>query len=508
MSCATGAAGEAPRYLLALDQGTTSSRAILFGADGRPRGAAQKEFPQQYPQPGWVEHDPLDLWSSQLSVVAEVLGRTGVKPSQLAAIGITNQRETTLIWDRATLQPIHNAIVWQDRRTAQAVERLRADGAEELVRNRTGLLLDPYFSATKIAWLLDNVPGARKRAEAGELAFGTVDSWLTAQLTAGREHVTDLTNASRTQLLNIHTGDWDEDLLALFGVPRELLPEVVPSSGVIVEASYEPLIGVPLAGLAGDQQAATFGQACFAPGQAKSTYGTGCFLMMNTGANAERSVSRLLTTPLWQLGAAAPEYGLEGSIFMAGAVVQWLRDGLGVIREAADVERLALSVSSSDDVMFVPAMTGLGAPHWDPYARGTILGISRGTTAAHIARAALEGIALQVADVVEAMERDSNVPLAELRVDGGAASNDLLMQLQADLLGVTVVRPEVTETTALGAAYLAGLAVGVWPDQATIGEMWREERRFEPTLGDAEREAVRARWRKAIERAAGWSDPT
>lgn len=496
----------ARRYVLALDQGTTSSRAILFGADGRPRGEAHREFTQHYPQPGWVEHDPLDLWSSQLGVAAEVLGRAGVKPSQLAAIGIANQRETTLIWDRATLQPIHNAIVWQDRRTSPAVERLRADGAEELVRSRTGLLLDPYFSATKIAWLLDNVPGARRRAEAGELAFGTVDSWLTAQLTSGQKHVTDLTNAARTMLLNIHTSSWDEQLLELFAVPRELLPEVVPSSGVIAEVSYEPLTGVPLAGLAGDQQAATFGQACLVPGQAKSTYGTGCFLMLNTGGEALLSASRLLTTPLWQLGDAPPQYALEGSIFMAGAVVQWLRDGLGIIREAAEVERLALSVSDSGGVTFVPAMTGLGAPHWDPYARGTILGITRGTTAAHIARAALEGIALQVADVVEAMENDSNVPLAELRVDGGAARNDLLMQLQADLLGVSVVRPEVTETTALGAAYLAGLAVGVWPDQATIGELWREEHRFEPKLPAVERQALRMTWRRAVERSTGWAE--
>jgi len=490
-------------YVLALDQGTTSSRAILFGAGGRPMASAQKEFTQHYPQPGWVEHDPLDLWSSQVGVAAEALSRAGVSPDKVAAVGITNQRETTVIWDRKTLEPIANAIVWQDRRTAPEIERLRATGVEGLVRARTGLLLDPYFSATKVAWLLDNVEGARLRAERGELAFGTVDSWLTAQLTGGR-HVVDVTNASRTLLFDIHEARWDDELLELFRVPRALLPEVVATSGHVADIEHAPLLGVPLAALAGDQQAATFGQACFEPGQAKNTYGTGCFLMLNSGTEAAESPARLLTTALWQLQGRPLEYALEGSIFMAGAVVQWLRDGLGIIRTAADVEKLAASVPDSGGVTFVPAMTGLGAPHWDPYARGTVLGITRGTTAAHIARAALEGIALQVADVVDAMASDSGVPLSELRVDGGASRNDLLMQLQADLLGVTVVRPEITETTALGAAYLAGLAVGFWPDRATIGAMWREERRFEPRLSASELGALRGRWAAAVERAAGW----
>ncbi len=491
-------------YVLALDQGTTSSRALLFDADGAVVGGAQKEFEQHYPRPGWVEHDPLDLWSSQVGVAAEVLGRTGVAARDLAAVGITNQRETTLLWDRRTLEPVANAIVWQDRRTAPEIERLRAAGAEDLVRERTGLLLDPYFSATKIGWLLDNVAGARQRAERGELAFGTVDAWLTARLTGGM-HVTDVTNASRTLVFDIHSRRWDDELLELFRIPRELLPDVVPTSGVVAQISHGPLAGVPLAALVGDQQAATFGQACYAPGQAKNTYGTGCFLILNGGGSAVPSPSRLLTTILWQLGDGEVVYGLEGSIFMAGAVVQWLRDGLGIIRTAAEVERLALSVPDSGGVTFVPAMTGLGAPHWDPHARGTVLGITRGTTSAHLARAALEGIALQVADVVEAMERDSGVPLAELRVDGGAARNDLLMQLQADLLGVTVVRPAVTETTALGAAYLAGLAVGVWPDQATIGGLWREDRRFEPRMPERERRVLRERWGEALRRAGGWA---
>ena len=489
-------------YVMALDQGTTSSRAILFGQDGQAVASAHKEFEQHYPQPGWVEHDPLDLWSSQMGVAAEALSRAGVKAERVAAVGVTNQRETTILWDRRTLEPIANAIVWQDRRTAPEVQRLQATGAEQEVRFRTGLLLDPYFSATKIAWLLDNVEGARQRAERGELAFGTVDSWLTAKLTDGL-HVTDVTNASRTSLYNIHQGHWDDELLALFRVPREVLPDVVPTSGHVAEVTRAPLAGVQLTALAGDQQAATFGQACFEPGQVKSTYGTGCFLMLNSGGQAVDSRARLLTTALWQLQDQALNYALEGSIFMAGAVVQWLRDGLGLIRSSADVEKLALSVPNSGGVTFVPAMTGLGAPHWDPHARGTVLGITRGTTAAHLARAALEGVALQVTDVVTAMQSDSGVPLTELRVDGGAARNDLLMQLQADLLGVTVVRPQVTETTALGAAYLAGLAAGVWPDLGSIGSMWREERRFEPQLAESEREALKSRWREGVERASG-----
>lgn len=491
-------------YVLALDQGTTSSRAILFNSNGEVVGSAQKEFKQHYPQAGWVEHDPLDLWSTQVGVAAEVMSRLHISAREVRAVGIANQRETTLLWERESLRPVGPAIVWQDRRTASVTERLKADGAAEFVRSRTGLLLDPYFSATKLAWLLDSVPGARTRAEAGELAFGTVDAWLAARLTGGERHVTDVTNASRTLLFNIHELAWDEELLELFRVPAAVLPDVVPTAGVVGEISAAPLSGVPLAALVGDQHAATFGQACFSPGQAKNTYGTGCFLMLNSGERPADSPSQLLTTLLWQLAGERPLYGLEGSIFMAGAVVQWLRDGLGIIRAAPEVEALAGSTKDSGGVTFVPAMTGLGAPHWDPFARGTLLGITRGTTAAHIARAALEGIGLQVADVVDAMALDSGVPLTELRVDGGAANNDLLMQLQADLLGVSVVRPRITETTALGAAYLAGLAVGVWPSVSAVSGLWREERRFEPRMSESERGALKGRWREALKRAGGW----
>lgn len=494
----------APPLVLALDQGTTSSRAIVFDAEGRVVGSAQKEFPQHYPRPGWVEHDPLDLWSSQVGVAGEALARAGVGPERVAAVGVANQRETTVLYDRRTLAPVANAIVWQDRRTAPEVERLRAEGAEELVRAVSGLLLDPYFSATKLAWLLDNVPGARERAEAGELAFGTVDTYLTARLSGGARHVTDVSNASRTQLFDIHEGRWSDELLELFRVPRAVLPEVVPSSTVVAEASVGPVAGVQVAALIGDQQAATFGQACFRSGQAKATYGTGAFLVLNTGMEAKASANRLLTTVAWQQGGPL-EYALEGSIFMAGAVVQWLRDGLGIIREAGDVGPLASSVPDAGGVVFVPAMTGLGAPQWDPAARGTLLGISRGTTAAHIARAALEGVALQVADVVRAMQGDSGVPLTELRVDGGASRSDALMQLQADVLGVEVVRSAQSETTALGAAYLAGLAVGVWPDRAAVAEQWREGARFRPRSTAAERRAMQERWAEAVERAEGWA---
>ncbi len=499
------------RHVLALDQGTTSSRAIVFDERGAVVAVAQKEFAQHYPRPGWVEHDPLDIWSSQVGVAAEALSRAGLQARDVAAVGIANQRETTLLWDRRTLEPIGNAIVWQDRRTAAEVERLRASGSEETVQRLTGLLLDPYFSATKVAWLLDHTDRARERAEAGELAFGTVDSWLVARLTGGASHVTDVSNASRTLLFDIHALDWSDELLELFGVPRAVLPEVVPTSGVVAEASSGPLAGVPIAALAGDQQAATFGQACLAPGQAKNTYGTGCFLVLNTGPEPRRSEHRLLTTVAWQLAPGRtpgrPAYALEGGVFTAGAAVQWLRDGLGVIRDAADVERLAASVEDSGGVTFVPALTGLGAPHWDPYARGAVLGITRGTTAAHVARAALEGVALQVADVVDAMREDSGLPFTELRVDGGAANNDLLMQLQADLAGMTVVRPAVTETTALGAALLAGLAVGVWDGLDEVEEVWREDRRFEPRMADAQRVAVRDRWEVAVERSKGWEAP-
>lgn len=492
-------------YVLALDQGTTSSRALLVAADGRIVSVAQKEFPQHYPRPGWVEHDALDLWSSQVGVAGEAIARAGVPAGAVAGIGITNQRETTVLYDRATLRPIANAIVWQDRRTAPEVEALRAAGHEELVRAKTGLLLDPYFSATKIAWLLDHVPGARERAEAGALAFGTVDTWLAARLTGGAAHVTDVSNASRTLLFDIHERRWDDELLELFRVPRALLPEVVPSSHVVGHAEAGPLGGLPVAALIGDQQAATFGQACFTPGQAKATYGTGAFLVLNTGTTAQTPFDRLLTTVAWQQGKAV-EYALEGSIFMAGAVLQWLRDGLGIVRDAAEASALASSVPDAGGVVFVPALTGLGAPHWDPRARGTVLGISRGTTAAHLARAALEGVALQVADVLRTMQSASSAPLAELRVDGGASRSDLLMQLQADVSGVEVVRSAESETTALGAAYLAGLALGVWPDRDAVAANWRAGRRFTPRITDRERDATLARWAEAVSRARGWAE--
>ncbi len=496
---------DSPRLVLALDQGTTSSRALLFDDTGRVVSSAQKEFRQHYPKPGWVEHDALDLWSSQIGVASEALARAGVDSSSVSAIGVANQRETTVVYDRRTLAPIANAIVWQDRRTAAVIEGLREAGAEERVRAKTGLLLDPYFSATKIAWLLDNVPGARERADAGELAFGTVDTWLTARLTGGARHVTDVSNASRTLLFDIHEATWDDELLELFRVPRALLPEVTPSSHVVGEVTVGPLTGLPIAALVGDQQAATFGQACFRPGQAKSTYGTGAFLVLNTGLEPRAPAGRLLTTVAWQQGGPL-EYALEGSIFMAGAVVQWLRDGLGIIRDVGEVGPLAASVPDAGGVVFVPAMTGLGAPHWDPRARGTILGISRGTTAAHIARAALEGIALQVADVMSAMQAGSGIPIAELRVDGGASRNDLLMQLQADVTGVEVVRSAQVETTALGAAYLAGLAVGVWPDRQAVAEQWRAGARFTPRLSSRERAAVMDRWAVAVARSRDWAE--
>jgi len=498
------------RYVLALDQGTTSSRAMVFDERGQVVAVGQKELEQHYPRPGWVEHEPLDIWSSQVGVAAEALSRAGLQARDIAAVGIANQRETTLLWDRRTLEPLGRAIVWQDRRTSGEVERLRQAGVEPLVTRATGLLLDPYFSATKIAWLLGQDAELRARAEAGEVAFGTVDSWLAARLTGGAVHVTDVSNASRTLLFDIHRLAWADELLEAFRVPRAVLPEVVPTSGVIAEVSFGPLAGVPLAALAGDQQAATFGQACFSPGQAKNTYGTGCFLVLNTGHEATSSGHRLLATVGWQRrsmdggGLGPTAYALEGSVFTAGAVVQWLRDGLGVIRDASEAERLADSVPDSGGVYFVPALTGLGAPHWDPYARGAIVGVTRGTTAAHLARAALEGVAFQVADVVDAMRQDSGLPFAELRVDGGAARNDLLMQLQADIAGVTVVRPAVTETTALGAAFLAGLAVGVWSGEDEVAALWREEKRFEPRMPASEREARRERWTAAVQRAMGW----
>jgi glycerol kinase len=494
-------------YVLALDQGTTSSRALLFDAQGSIVALAQRELTQIYPQAGWVEHDPAEIWTTQLGVAVEVLARAEVGPRDVAALGITNQRETTVIWDRASGVPIANAIVWQDRRTAPLCERLRADGAEDLVRRRTGLLLDPYFSATKVAWLLEHVPGARERAERGELAFGTVDAWLVWRLTGGQRHLTDPSNASRTLLFDIHRGDWDDELLRLFGVPRALLPEVRSSSEAYGPATTElGLGGIPIAGIAGDQQSALFGQMCAAPGLTKCTYGTGCFMLQNTGVQAAVSRNRLLTTVAWGRGGRT-EYALEGAVFMGGAVVQWLRDGLGLIRDSSEVEALAASVPDAGGVVLVPAFVGLGAPHWDPYARGTLVGLTRGSGRAHIARAALESIAHQVADLGDAMQADSGVPLTELRVDGGAARNGLLMQLQADLLGVPVLRPAVTETTALGAAYLAGLAVGFWSSAAELAGQWRVERRFEPTLPRPAVDAMRERWRRAVDRARGWEPP-
>jgi len=491
-------------YLLALDQGTTSSRAILFDEEGRIVSSAQKEFRQHYPQAGWVEHDPLEIWATQRGVAAEALERARLSAREVAAIGITNQRETVVLWDRRTGEPVAPAIVWQDRRTADFCGALKRSGAEAEIRRRTGLLADPYFSGTKLRWLLDHVDGARPRAERGELAFGTIDTWLLWNLTGGRVHATDPSNASRTLLYNIHTGAWDGELLRLLGVPAEVLPEVRPSSGIFGETLPE-LLGAPVAvgGVAGDQQAALFGQACFEAGLAKNTYGTGCFLLMQTGAEAVESRHRLLTTVAWQAGGRL-EYALEGSVFIGGAVVQWLRDGLGLIRSSEEVEPLAASVEDSHGVYFVPAFTGLGAPHWDAWARGAIVGLTRGVTAAHLARAALESIAFQVADVVSAMEADSGLRVNELRVDGGASRNSLLLQFQADLLGVPVVRAAVTETTALGAAHLAGLAAGVFNGRASLALQWKADRRFEPRMSREEAHTRRALWTRAVERAKGW----
>jgi glycerol kinase len=492
-------------HLLALDQGTTSSRAIVFDDAGVIVAIAQREFRQHYPQPGWVEHDPHEIWSTQRDVACEAPDKVGLKPNDVAAIGITNQRETVVVWDRATGEPIHRAIVWQDRRTAGECDRLRADGREPMIRDKTGLVLDPYFSATKIAWILEHVSGARAAAEAGRLMCGTIDTWLIYRLTGGRAHVTDASNASRTLLMNIHTGDWDDELLACFGVPRTMLPEICSSSEAYGTVSDPgPLAGIPIAGIAGDQQAALFGQACYQPGATKNTYGTGCFTLMNTGTQAVASRNKLVTTVAWKL-AGQLEYALEGSVFVAGAVVQWLRDGLGLIQSSAEVEALARSVPDSGDVYFVPAFTGLGAPHWDPYARGTIVGITRGTTAAHIARAAVESIALQVADLVDAMRSDAANTLTELRVDGGASVNDGLLQYQADVLQLPVVRPKVTETTALGAAYLAGLAIGVWDRREAISGHWQVDRCFEPKMPADQAAAIRNRWTEAVKRAQHWA---
>ncbi|MEB2287700.1 MAG: glycerol kinase GlpK [Anaerolineae bacterium] len=493
------------RFILALDQGTTSSRAILFNDAGKPVSVAQQEFPQHFPKPGWVEHDPHDIWRSQRDTAHAVLERARVAPSDVAAIGITNQRETTVIWDRRTGEPVYNAIVWQCRRTAALCDAIKADGFDATLRAKTGLVTDAYFSGTKVAWLLDNVPGVRARAEAGELAFGTVDSWLLWNLSGGALHVTDVSNASRTLLYNIYAGDWDDEILAYLKIPRSLLPQVRPSSEVYGETVPNVFgTAITLAGIAGDQQAATFGQACLRPGMAKNTYGTGSFVLLNTGGEGVPSSSGLLTTIAWQLSGEPVIYALEGSVFIAGAAVQWLRDGLQIIRSAPEIETLAAGVESTDGVYFVPAFVGLGAPHWDPYARGTLVGITRGTTRAHIARAALNAIALQSKDVLDAMHQDSGITLSALRVDGGAAANDLLMQIQADVLGVPVQRPAVTETTAVGAAYLAGLAAGFWPGVEALEAAWSVERTFEPRLAAAQREALLAGWRRAVERAKHW----
>ncbi len=493
------------KFILALDQGTTSSRAIVFDHAGDIKAVGQKEFRQIFPRPGWVEHDATEIWSTQIGVAQEALSKAGIRASDVAAIGITNQRETTLIWDRQTGRPIHNAIVWQDRRTAPYCDEIRAQH-EATFQQKTGLVLDAYFSGTKVRWLLDNVEGARERAEKGELAFGTIDSWLVYNLTGGELHITDATNASRTLLYNIHTGEWDDELLSILNVPRSVLPEVRNSSEVYGQTA-EGLLGarIPIAGIGGDQQAATFGQACLEKGMAKNTYGTGCFMLMNTAQEAVPSQNKLLTTVAWQLDGQRT-YALEGSVFIAGAVVQWLRDGLGIIRDSGEVEALARTVDSSEGVMLVPAFVGLGAPYWDSYARGTMVGITRGTTKAHIARAALESVAYQSAELLEAMQKDAGAPLKELRVDGGASNNDLMMQFQADILGVPVVRPKVTETTALGAAYLAGLAVGYWQSTDEIAGQWQEGKRFEPQMEAGERERLMTRWKKAVSRARDWED--
>jgi len=492
------------KYILALDQGTTSSRAILFDKRGSAVATAQKEFPQHFPQPGWVEHDPNDIWKSQLAVAKSVLRKAKITASDVAGIGITNQRETAVVWDRKTGKAICNAIVWQDRRTAGICDELRSPAVEANIQERTGLILDAYFSATKVKWILDNVKGARKKAEAGDLAFGTVDSWLIWNLTGGKTHVTDPTNACRTMLYNIHEGQWDTEMLKMLDIPASMLPEVKSSSEVYAETT---LLGgsLPIAGNAGDQQAGLFGQCCTKPGMVKNTYGTGCFMLMNTGTKPVTSNNKLLTTIAWKIGDRT-EYALEGSIFIAGAVVQWLRDGLGLFKTSAEVEKLAAEVPDTGGVYLVPAFAGLGAPHWDAYARGTMVGLTRGTTKSHIARAALEGIAFQVADVLTAMEADSGLKLKQLRVDGGASLNGLLMQFQSDLLRVPVIRPVIAETTALGAAYLAGLAIGYWKNKKEIETNWQEAARFKATMKKPQRDKLMHGWQRALDRSTGWEE--
>jgi glycerol kinase len=496
------------QYVLAVDQGTTGSTVLVFDEMAAIKGRAYAEITQHFPRPGWVEHDAEEIWNVTRGAIERALASAGIESSDLAAIGITNQRETTVLWERSTGRPVHPAIVWQDRRTADACQRLREAGHEEAIRRKTGLVIDPYFSATKVQWLLNSVAGLREAAERGEIAFGTVDSWLIWKLTGGRAHVTDPSNASRTALFNIHDLAWDAELLDLFGVPRALLAEVAPTSGVCgytEPALFPGAAAIAIAGMAGDQQAALFGQACFAEGQAKNTYGTGCFLLMNTGTRAVDGGGRLLSTIAWKLGDEPVTYAVEGAIFVTGAAVQWLRDGLAIIAHAGETEALAASLAGNDDVYFVPALAGLGAPHWDPYARGVLVGITRGTTRAHLARAVLESIAYQTCDVVEAMERNAGIALSDLRCDGGAVVNGFLMQFQSDILGVPVAVPEVSETTALGAAYLAGLAVGYWRSREDIQANWRVGRRYQPQLADEDRMRLLRRWRRAVERAKGWA---
>ena len=486
------------KYILALDQGTSSSRALVFDHDGNVCSVAQMEFTQHFPQPGWVEHDPMEIWASEAAVIAEAISKIGINGKDIAAIGITNQRETTIVWDAETGKPVHNAIVWQDRRTSAFCDELKERGLTDKIREKTGLIIDAYFSGTKIKWILDNVPGARERAEAGKLRFGTVDSWLVWQLTKGEVHITDVTNASRTMLFNINTLEWDKEMLELLGIPASMLPEVKSSSEVYGHTKTTIFAHeVPIAGIAGDQQAALFGQMCTSPGSVKNTYGTGCFLLMNTGTKPILSKNKLLTTIAWKIGDTV-NYALEGSIFVGGSVVQWLRDGLGIIRSSSEIEALASSVPDNGGVYFVPALTGMGAPYWDQDARGTICGLTRGATAAHIARAALEGIAFQTMDIVSAMEKDAGVKLAELKVDGGASRNNLLMQFQSDVLGASVVRPKVTETTGMGAAYLAGLAVGFWTSPEEIRSQWQADRTFTPSGKDVA--PLKAGWTDAISR--------
>ena len=493
-------------HILSLDQGTTSSRAIIFDRAGRIVSVAQKEFTQIFPQPGWVEHDPMEIWSTQLGVAAESVLRAGLRTNDIDSVGITNQRETTIVWDRETGQPVYNAIVWQDRRTAGYCDKLRSQGLADMIREKTGLVIDAYFSGTKVKWILDNVAGARARAEAGKLAFGTVDSWLLWNLTAGKVHATDVSNASRTMLYNIYTMDWDADLLKLLEIPTSMLPEVRASSGIF---GYTEKIltshALPIAGIAGDQQSALFGQMCTEPGMVKNTYGTGCFMLMNTGTTPVPSTQNLLTTVAWRIGDVT-HYALEGSVFIAGAVVQWLRDGLGIIRNSGEVEALARTVDGSDGVFVVPAFAGLGAPHWNAHARGTIVGLTRGSNRAHIARAALESIAFQTQEVLLAMEADANIPIRELRVDGGATANDLLMQFQSDILAVDVIRPQVTETTAQGAAYLAGLATGFWSGTVEIARQWQPEKVFHSNMEADVRISLLNGWHRAVNATKAWAD--